>query len=72
MVYCDSEAIEPFKSAHMSMSNIYKVFDNLHMLWMCIWMSPSNVTVALVCEAFGNFIESCLPPDGQTTTYCGG
>ena len=51
------------------------VFDNLCMLWMCIWMSPNHVTDAPVWQAFspyhvtaapvwrkafGNFSESCL------------
>ena len=33
---------------HISMSNTYKVFDNLHMMWMCIWMCPNHITVALL------------------------
>ena len=33
---------------------IYKVFDNLYMLWMCIWMCPQHVTAAHVNQACGN------------------
>jgi hypothetical protein len=32
------------KMAHTSLSYTHKVFHNLHMLWMCIWMSPYHLT----------------------------
>ena len=38
------EAIDPFKMAHTSMSNTYKVNYNLYMLWMC----PYHITIALI------------------------
>jgi hypothetical protein len=34
------------------MSYIYKGFDNLYMLWMCIWMCPHHVTAANADQAF--------------------
>ena len=30
------EAVEPFKLHPISMTHIYKVFENLHLLWMGI------------------------------------
>ena len=33
------EAVDPIKSDPISVSHTCKVFDNLHMLWMCIWLS---------------------------------
>jgi len=33
------EAIDPFKWALTSISNTYNVIHNLHLLWMCIYMS---------------------------------
>ena len=68
------KAIESLKRAPISMSNKYNVCDNLHMLWMCIWMSPYHDRAAPVFHAFGSFPESWLPPEGQTTVtvYCGG
>ena len=59
------DAIDPLKMAHALMSNTYNVFDNLHMMWMCIWMSPYHFKAAPVCLAFGNFIESWLPPEAN-------
>ena len=47
------EAVDPFKWAPTSMSNTYKVFHNLHMLWMCICMRRYHITTALVSKAFG-------------------
>lgn len=44
------DAIDPLKMAHTLMSNTYNVFDNLHMMWMCIWiwMNPCDNTTALI------------------------
>ena len=33
------EAVDPFKWAPTSISNTYNVIYNLHLLWMCIYMS---------------------------------
>jgi hypothetical protein len=52
------EAINPFTWAPTSMPNTYKAFHNLHMLWMCIWMSPYHVTTDPVVQAFGSEIKN--------------
>ena len=36
--YAMDEAVEPFKLHPISMTHIYKVFENLHLLWMGIWL----------------------------------
>ncbi len=46
------EAVDPIKIDPTSMSNTYKVFDNLHLLWMGIWMCPYNIKAALVDQEF--------------------
>ena len=52
------DAVDSIKIDPTSMSNTYKVFDNLHMLWMCIWMCPYKITAALVDQAFGSLASS--------------
>ncbi len=42
------EAVDTFKMAHTSMSSTYKVFYNLHMLWMCTWISPNKAIAPLI------------------------
>jgi len=37
------EARYPSKMTPTSMLNIYEVFHNIHVLWMCIWMSPYHM-----------------------------
>ena len=54
------EAVDPFKMAQTSMSYTYKVIRNLHMLWMCIWMSPYHTTIALIVKTFGIQNSGCL------------
>ena len=34
------EVIDPFMWAPISLSNTYKVYHNLHMVWICIWSCP--------------------------------
>jgi len=34
-----------------SVSNICKVFDNLHMLWMYIWVHSYHVSASLISKA---------------------
>ena len=46
------EAIDPFKMAFTSISNTYKVFHNLHMLWMCIWLCFIHIAAAPVWQIF--------------------
>ena len=40
-------------SSHITLIYIYNVFDNLYMLWMCIWMCPHHLTAAHIDQAFG-------------------
>jgi len=50
-----NEVIEAVDPAHIHLRSIlyiYKVFDNLDMLWMCIWMCPLHVMTAHVYQAF--------------------
>jgi hypothetical protein len=45
-------AVDPNMIDPTSMSSTYKVFGNLHMQWMGIWMCPYNITGLLVDQAF--------------------
>ena len=54
------EAVDPTQIDLTSMSGIYKVFDNLHMLWMGIWMCPPHITAAHVDQAFGIYFGRIL------------
>jgi len=43
------EAVDPTHIHLTSMLYIYKVFDNLYMLWMCIWMClPTTLRLAVM------------------------
>jgi Ran GTPase-activating protein (RanGAP) involved in mRNA processing and transport len=53
------------------MLNTYKVFDNLHMLWMCIWMCPYHIKAALKDHAFGSELEIWVTPNHQLMVKCG-
>ena len=55
------EAVDPSKMAPTSMSNTNKVFHNLHMLWMCIWVTPYHMPAPCVGQALGS---SCLAISG--------
>jgi hypothetical protein len=49
-----------------SMSDTCKVFDNLHMQWMCIWMRPYNIPAAPADKALGrNLGNSWATNDGE-------
>jgi hypothetical protein len=65
------EALDPIKIDPTSMSNTYKVFDNLHMLWMCIKICPYIITATLVDQAFGSHIEFWVTPGHQMMVKCG-
>ena len=58
------EAVDPTQIDLTSMSDIYKVFDNLHlyMLWMCIWMCPHHVMATHADQAFGILLEIWATP----------
>ncbi len=58
VLWCVGEAIDPFKMPPTPMSNIWKLFQKVKLLWMCIWMSPYHAIPALVDQAFGGFPES--------------
>jgi hypothetical protein len=49
------KAVDPIKIVTTSMSNTSKVFDNLHMMWMCIWMCLHLIMVTLVDQAFVSY-----------------
>ena len=47
-------AVDPIQIDFTSLSNTCKVFDNLHMQWMCIWMRPYHITAAFGDKAVGS------------------
>ena len=59
------EAVDPIKIDPTSMSDTCKVFDNLHMLWMWIWMCPYNIMAALIDQALGSHLEIWVIPGQQ-------
>ena len=56
------DAAHPAHIHLTSMLYIYKVFDNLYMLWMCIWMCPHHTMVAHADQAFGILSEIWATP----------
>jgi hypothetical protein len=52
------------------MSDTCKVFDNLHMQWMSIWMRPYNITAALIDQSLGSHWEIWVTP-GHVMVMCG-
>jgi len=52
---------QPIFISHQCYVSI-KFFDNLYMLWMCIWMCPHHVMVAHVNLAFGMLLEIWATP----------
>ncbi len=64
------EAVDPIKTDPTSMSDTYKVFDNIHMQWMCIWMRPNNITAALIDQALGSHLEIWVTPGQQMMVKC--
>ena len=59
------EAVDPIKTDPTSMSDTWKVFDNIHMLWMCIWMCPNNIPSAPDDKALGSHLEIWVTPGQQ-------
>ncbi len=45
-----------------SLSKTNEVFHNLHMLWMCKWMSPCHGTASLAEQAHKNKFPRILDP----------
>ncbi len=68
------EVIDTFKMAPTSPSSRNMLmFHNLHMLLMCIWMSPYHIPAVLVGQAIGSYqVKFWLPPEGQTAAQCYG
>ena len=56
------EAVDPTHIHVRSILYIYKVFDNLYMLWMCIWMCTHHAMVAHADLAFGILLEIWTTP----------
>jgi hypothetical protein len=61
------EAIDTFKIAPTSIANTFGGLHNLHMMLMCVWMSPYHISAALVGQSLGSYLKFWLPPEGQTT-----
>ena len=53
MVKCSDWGCRPKKTDPTSMSDTCKVFDNLHMLWICILIRPNNIPAAPADKALG-------------------
>jgi len=53
------EALTPHGMSPTSTPNIYKVIDNLHMLWMRVWRSHHTVTTKLVGPDLGRQLKLC-------------
>jgi hypothetical protein len=53
------------------MSDTCKVFDILHMLWMCIWMRPNNIPAAPADKALGtSHLEIWVTSGQQMMVKC--
>jgi hypothetical protein len=68
------EAIDPTHIHLTSMLYTYKrckEFDNLNMLWMCIWMCPHNVMAAHVEQAFGIWLQIWATLSWYVMVKCG-
>ena len=64
------EAVDPIKIDPTSMSDTCKVFDNLHMQWMWIWMCPYNNSAPLVDQALGIHLKNWVTPGQQMMVKC--
>jgi hypothetical protein len=53
------------------MSDTCKVFDNLHLQCMCIWMCPNNISAAPADKALGSHLEIWVIPGQQMMVKCG-
>jgi hypothetical protein len=62
------EAVDPSTTHLTSLLCIYKVFDNLYLLWMCIWMCPHHITAAHVDQILWNFATNL----GKSQMICDG
>ena len=53
------EALTPHEMSPTSTPNIYKVIDNLNMLWMGVWRSHHTITTKLVGPDLGSQMKMC-------------
>ena len=44
------EAVDPISIDPTFISNVYYVFHNLHMLWVCTYMSPHHLQLLLLAK----------------------
>ncbi len=63
------EVVDPFTWALASISNTYKVLHNLHMLWMCAYMSPHHITAALVIQKLPRILVFSWGVNYSTVLY---
>jgi hypothetical protein len=54
-----------------SPSNICKVLDKLHMLWMGIWSHREAMSTTCICQNLGSLLKS-FTAGQQTTPLCSG
>ncbi len=52
------EALDPLGLVPTSTLSMHKVFDNVHMLWMGIWIHHHAVTTAVVSQDLGGRLKS--------------
>jgi phage-related protein len=70
MVKCSDWGCRPNQDwSHINVRHM-QVFDNLHMLWMWIWMCPYNNTAALIDQALGSHLEIWVTPGQQMMVKC--
>ncbi len=65
------EAVDPTHIHLTSMLYKQKVFDNLYMLWMCIWMCPHHVKAAHVNQAFWILLQIWVTLSWYVMVKCG-
>jgi hypothetical protein len=70
--YAVVEAPYPSKAACTSMWSTYKVYEPLHMHWMCIWNHRQPVTTALVDRGFDIQLKAWVTAGLQTIPVCSG
>jgi len=72
LCYVVIEALDPFFMVITSILFIYKVFHNLHMLWMYIGMCSYHVTTSLINQAHRILLRILDNAGKQTTALCSG
>ena len=74
IVKCSDEAVDPIKIVSTSISNTYRIFDNLHlhMTWMRIWMCSNHIMAAQIQQVFWNSSRFWVTPQQQMIAKCCG